>query len=84
MTYEKMKYLYKNRLLYSYLKEWLGGIFDQKRLGYLKITGTDIDKLLPPMSRFSKGPNNRLQKKATVIEELKQLIDKFKGLNCFE
>ena len=30
MTYEKMKYLYKNRLLYSYLKEWLGGIFDQK------------------------------------------------------
>ena len=36
------------------------------------------------MSRFSKGPNNRLQKKATVIEELKQLIDKFKGLNCFE
>lgn len=65
-------------------KETVKFVDNALRDGYLKTTGTDIDKLLPPMSRFSKGPNNRLQKKTTVIEELKQLIDKFKGLNCFE
>jgi type I restriction enzyme R subunit len=54
------------------------------RDGFLKTTGTDIDKLLPPMSRFSKGANNRLKKKKTVIEKLKEIFDKFKGLNCFE
>jgi type I restriction enzyme R subunit len=54
------------------------------RDGFLKTTGTDIDKLLPPMSRFGKDSNNRLKKKKTVIEKLKEIFDKFKGLNCFE
>jgi type I restriction enzyme R subunit len=54
------------------------------RDGFLKTTGTDIDKLLPPMSRFSSGQNNRIEKKKTIIEKLKELFEKFKGLNCFE
>ncbi|MBR5592962.1 MAG: hypothetical protein IKW46_02695 [Bacteroidaceae bacterium] len=32
-------------------------------------TGTDVDKILPAMSRF--GGGNRLQKKNTVIEKLR-------------
>jgi type I restriction enzyme R subunit len=54
------------------------------RDGFLKTTGTDIDKLLPPMSRFSSGKNNRIEKKKTIIEKLKDLFEKFKGLNCFD
>lgn len=54
------------------------------RDGFFKTKGTDIDKLLPPMSRFSKGANNRLKKKKTVIQKLKKVFKKFKGLNCFE
>ena len=46
--------------------------------GTLKTTGTDIDKLLPPVSRFSGG--NRIEKKLGVIEKLKGFFDKYLGL----
>ena len=47
------------------------------RDGVLKTTGTDIDKILPPVSRFGGG---REKKKAGVIERLKNFFDKFFGI----
>ena len=48
------------------------------RDGNFKTTGTDIDKLLPPVSRFSSG--NRTVKKQGVIDKLKGFFDKYLGL----
>jgi len=48
------------------------------RDGTLKTTGTDIDKLLPPVSRF--GGGNRVEKKLGVIGKLKGFFDKYLGL----
>ena len=39
------------------------------REGEVKTVGTDIDKLMPPVSRF--GGGNRAKKKQTIIEKLK-------------
>lgn len=47
------------------------------RDGVLKTTGTDIDKLMPPVSRFGGG---RGQKKDIVIEILQKFFDKYFGL----
>ena len=47
------------------------------RDGSMKTTGTDIDKIMPPMSRFGGG---RIEQKATVIEKLKQFFEKYYGL----
>lgn len=49
------------------------------RDGVLKTTGTDVDKILPPVSRFS-GGGKRVQKKQTVIEKLKAFFEKYFGL----
>lgn len=49
------------------------------RDGNIKTTGTDIDKILPPISRFSGGVN-RVAKKQTVIEKLKVFFEKYFGL----
>ena len=48
------------------------------RDGVLKTTGTNIDKLLPPVSRF--GGGNRAEKKLGVIEKLKVFFNKYLGL----
>jgi len=45
----------------------------------LKTTGTDIDKILPPLSRFG-GGGDRTAKKLTVIEKLVAFFDKYMGL----
>jgi type I restriction enzyme R subunit len=47
--------------------------------GVLKTTGTDIDKILPPVSRFSRG-SNRTEKKQGIIEKLLAFFDKYRGL----
>lgn len=47
--------------------------------GEVKTSGTAIDKLLPPMSRFG-GGSNRAQKKQTVIERLIAFVQKFFGI----
>ena len=47
------------------------------RDGVMKTTGTDIDKILPPMSRFG---GNREKKKSTVIEKLLLFFERFFGL----
>lgn len=45
---------------------------------FLKTTGTDIDLILPPMSRF--GGGNREEKKQAVIAKLQTLFERYKGL----
>lgn len=47
------------------------------RDGVMKTTGTDIDKIMPPMSRFGGG---REKKKLSVIERLKQFFERFFGI----
>ena len=48
------------------------------RDGEIKTTGTDIDKLMPPVSRF--GGGNRAKKKQGVIEKLKSFFERFFGI----
>ena len=46
--------------------------------GEVKTTGTDISKMLPPMSRF--GNSNRDKKKERVIDKIMVFFDKFYGI----
>ncbi len=48
------------------------------RDGGVKTTGTDIDKLMPPVSRF--GGGNRAAKKQTVIEKIQAFFEKYFGI----
>ena len=48
------------------------------RDGAIKTTGTDIDKLMPPVSRF--GGGNRSKKKQGIIEKFKAFFEKYFGL----
>ncbi len=56
-------------------KEFINNSF---RDGILKTTGTDIAKIMPPMSRF--GGGNREEKKQNLIEKLRKFFDKYLGL----
>ena len=47
------------------------------RDGEIKTTGTDIDKLMPPISRFGSG---RAKKKQIVIDKLKKFFELFFGI----
>ncbi len=47
------------------------------RDGQVKVVGTDIEKILPPMRRFG---SNRSEKKKTIIEKLKKFFEKYFGL----
>ena len=49
------------------------------RDGALKTTGTDVDKILPPVSRFG-GGGSRDKKKQIVIDKLKVFFEKYFGL----
>ena len=48
------------------------------RDGQVRTTGTDIDKILPPMSRF--GAGNRQEKKRSVIEKIQAFFERYFGL----
>jgi len=48
------------------------------RDGILKTTGTDVDRILPPVSRF--GGGNRAAKKDGIIAKLQAFFDKYFGL----
>ena len=48
------------------------------RDGEIKTTGTDIDKILPPVSRF--GGSGRAAKKQRVIDKLRAFFEKYFGI----
>ena len=48
------------------------------RDGSVKTTGTDIDKLMPPISRF--GGGNRTVKKQAIIDKLMAFFNRFFGI----
>ena len=48
------------------------------RDGSVKTSGTDIDKLMPPMTRF--GGGNRAEKKKNIIDKLVTFFDRFFGI----
>ena len=50
---------------------------DSFRNGEIKTTGTDIDKIMPPVTRFGGA---RAKKKQTVIEKLKAFFERFFGI----
>lgn len=47
--------------------------------GEIKTVGTDIDKIMPPVSRF--GGGNRAAKKKTVIDRLMAYFEKFYAIS---
>lgn len=52
------------------------------RDGEIKTTGTDIDAIMPPVSRF--GGGGRAKKKQTVIDKLKAFFEKYFGIGNFD
>ena len=48
------------------------------RYGEVKTVGTDINKIMPPMSRF--GGGNRSKKKQTIIDKIKKFFEKYFGI----
>ena len=48
------------------------------RDGVVKTSGTDIDKLMPPISRF--GGGNRAETKKNIVEKLMSFFEKYFGL----
>ena len=48
------------------------------RDGQVRTTGTDIDKILPPMSRF--GGGDRQEKKKSVIDKIQAFFERYFGL----
>ena len=62
----------EEKLQYELTRTFMESSF---RAGEVKTTGTDIDKILPPVSRF--GGGNRSEKKERVIERLKGYFEKF-------
>ena len=48
------------------------------RDGEIKTSGTDIDKFMPPISRF--GGNGRSRKKQDVVDKLKTFFETYFGI----
>lgn len=68
----------EERLKPEETRKFVGNAF---RDGVLKTTGTDVDRLMPPVSRFGGGGSgSRTEKKRTVIEKLKAFFEKYFGL----
>ena len=66
----------EEKLKPSETKKFIDNAF---RDGQVRTTGTDLDKILPPMSRFG-GGGNRTYKKMTVIEKIQSFFEKYFGL----
>ena len=54
-------------------------LYNSFRDGEVKTTGTDIEKILPPMRRF--GGGNRAEKKQSIIDKIKKFFEKYFGIN---
>ncbi|MBN1552638.1 type I restriction endonuclease subunit R, partial [bacterium] len=67
ITEEKLKQKETRRLVTNSFRD-----------GSLKTTGTDIDRIMPPTSRF--GGGNRAAKKQNVIDKLMIFFEKYFGL----
>lgn len=52
------------------------------RDGEVKTTGTDIEKILPPMRRF--GEDNKTERKQTIIEKISKFFEKYFGISNSE
>ena len=50
------------------------------REGTVRTTGTDIDKLMPPMTRF--GGGNRAEKKKSIIDKFIKFFERFLTVSC--
>ncbi len=50
------------------------------RDGVIKTSGTDLDRLLPPMGLFGDAGKKRQAKKQTIIEKLSKFFEKYLGL----
>lgn len=48
------------------------------RDGEVKTTGTDIEKILPPMRRF--GGDNKTKRRQTIIEKISKFFEKYFGI----
>ena len=72
---ELTKIIQEEKLKEPETRKYLANAF---RDGEIKTVGTDIDKLMPPVSRF--GGGGRAQKKQGVIDKLKSFFDKFFGI----
>lgn len=48
------------------------------RYGEIKTAGTDINEIMPPMSRF--GGGNRTEKKQAIVEKLVRFLEKYFGV----
>ena len=57
-------------------RNFLENAFQQ---GEIKTTGTDIDSMMPPVSRFTKN-NKREEKKMGIIDRLKSFFEKYFGI----
>ena len=69
------KIIQEEKLKPDETKKFLENAF---REGEVKTVGTDIDKLMPPVSRF--GGGNRAKKKQTIINKLKVFFEKYFGI----
>lgn len=47
--------------------------------GEIKTTGTEINEIMPPISRFSKNKESRATKKQSVLNKFLNFFDKFWG-----
>ena len=65
----------ENRLKPDETRRFVNNSF---RDGLMKTVGTDIDRILPPMSRFGSG--NRDVQKGNIIGRLKTFFEKYFGL----
>ncbi len=65
----------EERLKEAETRKFLENAFHE---GEIKTTGTDIDKLLPPISRFD--GDKRAEKKRIVIERLRNFLEQFYGI----
>ncbi|MBQ8643336.1 MAG: type I restriction endonuclease subunit R [Candidatus Methanomethylophilaceae archaeon] len=50
------------------------------RDGMIKTSGTEVDSLMPPMSRFGSGGKDRTNRKESIIGVLKSFFEKYFGL----
>ncbi len=60
---------------YTLVENFIDNSFRDRQV---RTTGTDIDKILPPMSRF--GGGNRQEKKKSVIDKIQAFFERHFGL----